>query len=308
MLSATAQSEGGVSGGSSVAFLLALMILVARPARGWQGPGKALHLGMLIGTLALESHVTAAVLVVAIAAGVLVEEERPTRAVLGVVGGSALACWGLLRLPRLIRSLAPPPRFDFGRAIARLEGTALAKPLGGVLGRLGDEGVVLVVLAALGLGLAVATARLRGAALSLAVLILLYALSVLGEGRFLTAEDIAPLHLLAIVALAVGAAMALAAIAGTLLAWRLPMAKRGGDLAGDDRSDLRRRQRGRVVLCQRSQRMARCGRFHRRSAGTTTAARGALGAVARHGAAGLGSAARARHPHRRARRPRAGDG
>jgi hypothetical protein len=225
MLSVTAQSEGGVAGGSGVALFLAVMILVARPVQGWQGPGKALYLGMLIGTLALESTVTVAVLVVAIAAGVLVEEERPTRDVIGVVGGAALACWGLLRLPRLIRSLAPAPLCDFGRAIAKLEEAAPAKPLGGVLGRLGDEGVVLVALAALGLGLAVATTRLRGAALSLAVLIVLYAFSVLVEGRFLTAEDIAPLHLLAIVALAVGAAMALAIIAGTLLAWRLPMAR-----------------------------------------------------------------------------------
>jgi hypothetical protein len=82
-----------------------------------------------------------------------------------------------------------------------------------------------VVLAALGLGLTVATARLRGAATLLAALILLYALSVLVEGRFLTAEDIAPLHLLAMAALAISAAMALATVAGTLLAWRLPMAK-----------------------------------------------------------------------------------
>jgi hypothetical protein len=89
----------------------------------------------------------------------------------------------------------------------------------------GDEGVVLVVLAAIGLGLGVAKARERASTLPLLVLIALYALSAAAEGRWLRPEDIAPLHLLAMTALAIGAALALSTIAATLLAWQLPMAK-----------------------------------------------------------------------------------
>jgi hypothetical protein len=224
-LSATAQSEGAVAGGSGIALFLAAMILAARPVEALRMPGQALYVGMVLGVLAMESAVTAAVLAMAIAAGLLAEKQRPSREAIKLFGAGWLTCVGLFGLPLLLRRVAPAPFFDVGRAVAALEAPAPMRPLGGVLARVGDEGVVLVVLAAIGLGLGVAKARERASTLPLLVLIALYALSAAAEGRWLRPEDIAPLHLLAMTALAIGAALALSTIAATLLAWQLPMAK-----------------------------------------------------------------------------------
>jgi hypothetical protein len=224
-LSATAQSEGAVAGGSGVALFLAVTILGARPAEALRVPERALYLGLLLGVLAMESKVTAAVLAMAIAIGLLVGKQRPSREAMNLLGAGWLTCVGLFGLPCLVRRLVPAPFFDVGRAIAALEVSAPVRPLGGVLARVGDEGVVLVALAATGLGLGVVKARERAATVPLLVLIALYALSAAAEGRWLTPEDIAPLHLVAMTALAIGAALALSTLAATLLAWQLPMAK-----------------------------------------------------------------------------------
>jgi hypothetical protein len=53
----------------------------------------------------------------------------------------------------------------------------------------------------------------------------IYAASVFAEGRLIAAHELAPLHLVTTGALAVGAAVAVQAVATALLAWHLPMAK-----------------------------------------------------------------------------------
>jgi hypothetical protein len=87
------------------------------------------------------------------------------------------------------------------------------------------DGSILALLAALGFGVALAQRRLRVAVVPLVVVTALHAASFFVEGRLFLPEDVAPLHLLAIGALAIGAAIAVQAIATALRAWQLPMAK-----------------------------------------------------------------------------------
>jgi len=159
-----------------------------------------------------------------IAVGLLAEGPRPTPRAAAFALGGAVASAALLFSPAWVRPFAPAPFLDIDRAMGAMRALPAARPLGGVLGRFGAEGSILVALAAIGFGVGLVSRRLRGGALPLAVVTALYAASVFAEGRLILAEDVAPLHLVVTAALAMSAAIAVQAIATSILAWQLPMA------------------------------------------------------------------------------------
>jgi len=225
-LSATGQSEGAMAGGSGIALLLAVTILRARPAEALRHPPRAAYLGILAGALLAESHWTAAALALGIAAGLLVEGQRPPPRAAWFTLGGALASSALLVSPVWVRPFAPAPFLDIGRAMGALHAASpVTRPVVGVLDRLTSEGSILVLLSALGLAFGLVVRRLRGAALPLAVITALDAVSLFAEGKLFSAAEMAPLHLVVIAALAASAAVAVQAVATALLAWKLPLAK-----------------------------------------------------------------------------------
>ena len=224
-LSATGQSEGAVAGGSGFALLLAVMILGAKPAEALRHPPRAAYLGMLAGALLAESSLAALALGLGVALGLLAEGPRPTPRAAAFALGGAVASAALLFSPAWVRPFASASFLDIDRAMGAMRALPAARPLGGVLGRFSAEGSILVALAAIGFGVGLVPRRLRGAAVPLAVVTALYAASVFAEGQLFLAEDVAPLHLVVTAALAMSAAIAVQAIATSILAWQLPMAK-----------------------------------------------------------------------------------
>jgi hypothetical protein len=224
-LSATAQRDGAVAGGGGIALFLAVTILRSRPAVALRHATGAAQVGMLAGALLAENALTATVLAVGIAAGLLVERQRPTARSLWFAVGGAVGSVALLFSPAWVRPFAVAPFLDIGRAMGAVHAVVPPpRPFGGVLARLSAEGSVLVPLAGLGLGLGLIERRRRGAVAPLAVATALYAAFLLVDAK-LPALDLAPLHLVVSSALAASAAIALEAVATRLLAWQLPMAK-----------------------------------------------------------------------------------
>ena len=225
-LSATGQSEGAVAGGSGVALLVVLLILRAEPAGALRVPARAVPLGMWFGALLAESSLTAATVGAGIGLAFLLEKEKPTPRGTSFALGGAVASAALLFSPAWVRPFAAAPFLEIGRAMNAVRDTSPAmRPLGGPIGRLAADGSVLVGLAALGFGVGWFTRRLRAAMAPLVVVTAAHAASASVEGKLLGAQSIAPLHLVATAALAIGAAIAVQAIAIALLAWQLPMAK-----------------------------------------------------------------------------------
>jgi hypothetical protein len=225
-LSAAGQREGAVAGGSGVALLLAVRILLAGKTEALRDAACAGRLGMMAGALIAESQLTAAALALGIAAGILVERRAPTPRAAWFFLGGASASAALLLSPAWVRPFAFDPFLDVGRAMRYLHAeSAAAGPVGSAFDRLSSEGSILVALAALGFAVGIVEKQLRGAVTPLAAVTALYASSVFVEAKVGGPALWAPLHLVAILALAVSAAIGVQAIATALLGWRLPMVR-----------------------------------------------------------------------------------
>ena len=225
-LSVTGQSEGAVAGGSGVALLLASLTLRADPSEVLGEPSRAVPLGMLLGALLVESGVTAVAALAGISLALVLNKQKNGRAGAPYALGGALGVAVLLVSPAWLRVFATTPFLEIGRAVTAVRDTSSTmRPLGGALGRLTADGSILVGAAALGFGVGLAQRRLRAAIAPLVVVTAIYAASVFVEGRLIAAHELAPLHLVTTGALAVGAAVAVQAVATALLAWHLPMAK-----------------------------------------------------------------------------------
>ena len=120
-LHATGQREGATIGGASLALLLALLVLAARPAESLTLPQRGFAVGTVLAVLASESPVVALALLFATAGGLLATGLRPTRGTL-----LSDADWRNVdrRLahvaPSIIRPFAPHPFLDLSRGVAAL--------------------------------------------------------------------------------------------------------------------------------------------------------------------------------------------
>jgi hypothetical protein len=224
--SATGQTQGALAGGSGVTLLVASLLLRADPAAALGEPRRAVPVGMMAGALVAESSVTALTVGAAIALALLLSQQKTNLPGAPFAMGSALASAALLVSPVWLRALAAAPFLQIGRAVSAVSDVSPAmRPVGGALGRLTADGSILPGMAALGFGVGLAQRRLRAAIVPFVVITVLYGASIFGEGRLFAAQDLAPLHLVTTGALAIGAAVAVQAVATALFAWQLPMAK-----------------------------------------------------------------------------------
>ena len=139
-----------------------------------------------------------------------------------------------------------------------------ARPLGGLGLLRADVGILALALAAIGGVAGLGRSRLRSLAAPLVLIVAIDALASLREARWISTEQLVPLHFLALASLAVGVAIGVQTIAGGMLALSLPMAKGATDLLGDDRSDTGRGGGRRRLLSSRSWPVARRRSVHRR--------------------------------------------
>jgi hypothetical protein len=223
-LGATGQREGMVAGGASVAVAVALFALLASEER-LETP-HAVRLGALVGALATESLVLGVVVLGALASTWPFQVKRRGRMAFIAFSGGALATALVLLLPLLVQRWAPS-FLDLGRAAAGL-GAGPFEPIrdrGGMAAWAGEMGPVAAALAAIGCGVGLLRARLRRHAAPLLTVVVLDRLFAMREGKTWSAEQLAPAHLLAISALALGAALAVQAVATFFRDARLRMAR-----------------------------------------------------------------------------------
>jgi hypothetical protein len=239
-LGASGQREGTVAGGGSVALVAALTLLIVRPDRALAHPRGALGVGLLFGALAAESGVVALALAAGVGLALAVARapvgRREVAWALAGAGASAL----FVLAPLYVRPVAGRPFLDLGRSLAAIgpgSFEAPLRPFGGA-GALRDEvGLVAVALGAAGAVVGLVRARLRVAVVPLVVVTSLDLLASFREWSLVPREELAALHLVALACLCAGIAVAVQAVAVTLLDMRLVMAREAtvllvmGDLA-----------------------------------------------------------------------------
>jgi hypothetical protein len=224
-LGPTGQREGTVAGGGAVALGVALVLLSLRPERALAHPRGALGVGLLFGALAAESGVVALALAAGVGLG-LAFAGAPVRRreVLWALGGAG-ATAAFVLAPLYVRPFAAAPFLDLGRSLAAMGPSAFEAPARS-LGALRDEvGWVTLAVAAAGAGVGILRARLRGAVVPLVVVTLVDRLASLREGSLVSSEELAPLHLVSLAFVPIGVALAVHALAVTLLDMRLVMAR-----------------------------------------------------------------------------------
>jgi len=224
-LGSTGQLEGTVGGGAVAALLLALLVVCLRPAESVSYPGRALGVGLLMGAILAESAPLGAALLVAIAVSLFVTRAKPSIATLSWAVGGAIATLLMLGAPLYVRSVSSAPYLDVGRAIYSVTASVEARPLGGIGLLRADVGVLALALAAIGGIAGLGRSRLRSLAAPLVLIVAVDALASLREGRWISTEQLVPLHFLALAALSIGVAIGVQTIAGGMFALSLPLAK-----------------------------------------------------------------------------------
>lgn len=224
-LSAAAQREGGALGGVGVALLLAVIALRVRAGEALASPSRAIALGLLVGALVAESPCTALAVVAAIATAHFFEEPRARLRGAPWAAVTAVVTAALLFSPAWLRPFAKSSFFDGARVFSALLPPPLAGIKDGISERLAAEGMIAVGIAAIGFLYGLKARALRSGVAALGVVLFCDLVATLGEAKWWPRAEVAPLHFLASAVLAAGTAIAVYAIATTLLAWRLPMAK-----------------------------------------------------------------------------------
>ncbi|MET0591687.1 MAG: hypothetical protein ABW133_03240, partial [Polyangiaceae bacterium] len=224
-LSAAAQREGGTLGGGGVALLLALLALWMRPGEALAEPRRAIALGSLVGALAAESPGTAFAVIAALATARFFEEPPSRTQGAPWALGAAIVTAVLLMSPAWVRPFAKDSFFEGARVLTALAAPPLTGLGGGISERIAVEGAVAVSVAVLGLLYGLRARVLRSGAVAFAIVLLCDLLATIGEAKWWPRADVAPLHFLASAVIAAGTAIAVYALATTLLAWRLAMAK-----------------------------------------------------------------------------------
>ncbi len=220
------QLEGTIAGGATLAVALALAGLVLRPRSDVRDARVWLGFGALIAATALESHVAGAALAVALGVQVAVLGELPPRRSVVLLGVGAGAAGMLLLSPVLLRPLSGHEWVDLGYGLSSVGSAdaAAARP-GALVAWLGEVGVIALALAAAGGAWGVLRPRTRWIALPLAALVIADLVFPASRAGILAADPLAPLRLLAIVALAIAAALGVQTLALGLQRANIPMAQ-----------------------------------------------------------------------------------
>jgi hypothetical protein len=223
-LGPTGQLEGTVGGGGALALLLAMLVMLLRPAESLSSPGRALSVGLVLGALFAESPVLGVALVAAIGSSLFLTQVRPTQANIGSSLGGAIATFIVLVAPLYFRTASSASYFDLAPAIFAAP-AEIGAPLGGVGLMRSEVGTLALALAAIGGAAGLGRVRLRSLVAPLTLVVGLDALASLREGRWISAEQLMPLHLFALALLSISVAIGVQTLAGAMEALSLPMAK-----------------------------------------------------------------------------------
>jgi hypothetical protein len=224
------QLEGTIGGGATLAAALLLAGLLipiasARDARLW------FAVGAFVALTAFESHDAALALLGALGVQLGVQGELPSRpSVLGAAAGFAAAA-ALCSVPTLLRPLSGHAWMSFGYGVSAAHLTrAVAAQPGALAIWFRDVGVVSMALAAGGGAWGLVRDRTRPLVAPLAALVVFDVVFPASAGALLTPDELAPVRLGAIAALAVAAAIGVHTAALAARRARLPMAQPAGVL------------------------------------------------------------------------------
>lgn len=222
-LSPSLQHEGTVPGGATVALLLsasALLVLVRGPladARTW------LLLGAATGATFVESAPLGLALVLALATHGLASRPSLRRDHLLRFAAAWLVTSAILLLPWLVRPLAPRAAYDLGRTLGTIDfvvADSLLSRTSALASWSREIGPMALLLAGLGVAIGLTRHRLRALVVPLVALALVDAALPLGTRGLLAGDSLAPLHAMAMPALAVLAAISVQTGATMTLATR----------------------------------------------------------------------------------------
>lgn len=227
-LAPTWQLEGTIAGGSTLAAALVLGGLLLRPSADTRDARVWLGFGAFVGLTTMESHAAGAALVVALAAQVFALGEVPPRRGLALAASGALALIALCAIPLAVRPFAARAWVHLGYTLssASVAGLDAAAERSGVLSTwFAEVGLIACILALGGLGWGLTRARTRWIAVPLAALVVADVVFPASRGGLLSVDPLAPVRLLAVVALAAAAALGIHSAAVALQRSELPFAR-----------------------------------------------------------------------------------
>jgi len=219
--------EGSRPGGAAVAVALGLATLAAKGAFGERGPGAALATGALLGATALESRGTAGAVLLALGVEGWLSRAWPSRrtTLFGALGALSVLTVPLALAVALVVSAAPNAALALGSLGRGLGVDASAVDRSAALGAwLAEVGLVGSALSLLGLGAGLCAAAVRPRLAAWAVFVALDL--CLGAARTPPTESssLLAVHLLALGALALGAALGMRALLDALERAKIPFA------------------------------------------------------------------------------------
>lgn len=232
-LAATAQAEGTIAGGATVGAAIALFALGTAVRAGAADARVALTIGAALGAAFVENAWLGAALAAALVARRAVARDLPRRADLVAGAAGALIAALVIDAPTLTRALSSGAWSELGRALgaADLAAADVARPRVSVVVAYAREvGAIALLLATLGAALGTIRRRMRA---TTAMLLLVVAADVVFPVRTmgaLSADPLAALHLVALAAAAVLAAIGVQSLATTLVASGAPLSRAGAVL------------------------------------------------------------------------------
>jgi hypothetical protein len=226
-LSPTFQLEGTVIGGAAVASAAALAALSAAVRLPTADLRTPLSVGLLFGLTLIESHMAAVAVLAGLAAHALFRRTLPNRRALGFFfGGAASVCFFPLT-GLALRAVSPHAWLDLGFGLGQsslFAADVSARRITAFSAWLADVGLIPFALAIGGIAIGLIRHPTRGAAaplLALLVVDLAFPASRIGV---LTQDPFGTTRLLAVSALAIGAALGVQSAALSLFRARLPFA------------------------------------------------------------------------------------
>ena len=227
-LAPTWQLEGTIAGGATLAAALVLAGLLLRPSASARDARVWLAFGAFVGLTSMESHAAGAALLVALAAQVFAIGEIPPKRGLALAAIGALVTGLLCAIPIAVRPRAARAWVHLGITLssASVAGADVAAARSGILTTwFAEVGIIACVLALGGLGWGLIRGKTRWIAVPLAILVVADVVFPATRGGLLSADPLAPVRLLALVALAAAAALGVHTAAVALQRSDLPFAR-----------------------------------------------------------------------------------
>ncbi len=227
-LAPTWQLEGTIAGGATLAAALVLAGLLLRPTADTRDARVWLGFGAFVGLTTMESHAAGAVLLVALATQIFAIGQVPPRRGVALAAGGALAVIALCAIPIAVRPFASRAWVHLGYTLssASVSGIDTAASRSSISSTwFAEVGVIACVLALGGLVWGLIRARTRWIAVPLAALVIADVIFPATRGGLLSFDPLAPVRLIALVALAACAALGVHSAAVALQRSDLPFAR-----------------------------------------------------------------------------------